>query len=202
MKKASVVLLLCVTMMMVFASVVSAHVVVFPKEVTQGSYEKFTVRVPNEQETNTIKVEVKFPAGVTISRVEAKPGWTYEFKKEKDLNTSVIWTAAEGGIGTTEFAEFNMQGKVADDAAELSWKAYQTYKDGTVVEWIGAPDADKPASVTKVKAKVAEGMSDSHGGAAEATTEASTSSNTPLMISIAALAISLAALLRSFRRKV
>ncbi|WP_312859716.1 DUF1775 domain-containing protein [Peribacillus huizhouensis] len=43
-----------------------------------------------------------------------------------------------------------MQGKVADDSKEIVWKAYQTYQDGSVVEWVGAPDAEKPASVTVV----------------------------------------------------
>jgi hypothetical protein len=33
---------------------------------------------------------------------------------------------------------FNMEGRVAVDATQIVWKAYQTYQDGTVVEWIGA----------------------------------------------------------------
>ena len=48
-----------------------------------------------------------------------------------------------------------MQGKVDDQAKELVWKAYQTYQDGSLVEWVGAADADKPASVTKVNPAVA-----------------------------------------------
>lgn len=31
-----------------------------------------------------------------------------------------------------------MEGRVAVDATQIVWKAYQTYEDGTVVEWIGA----------------------------------------------------------------
>ena len=55
-----------------------------------------------------------------------------------------------------------MQGKVDDQAKEIIWKAYQTYQDGSVVEWVGAEDAEKPASVTKVNPAVA-GTTHSHG---------------------------------------
>jgi uncharacterized protein YcnI len=56
-----------------------------------------------------------------------------------------------------------MQGKVADDATEIAFKAYQTYQDGSVVEWIGAPDSEKPTSVTTVNPKPADGSDDHHG---------------------------------------
>ena len=135
-----------------FASVASAHVTVQPKETTQGSYEVFTVRVPSENEkVPTTKIEVKVPAEVNISRLEPKPGWTYELKKDAtEKITSIIWTTEGEGLSSTEFGQFLIQGKVDDQAKELVWKAYQTYQDGSLVEWVGAADADKPASVTKV----------------------------------------------------
>jgi uncharacterized protein YcnI len=61
-----------------FTGIASAHVTVLPKETIQGSYEMFTVRVPSENETvPTTQVKVEFPAEVTISRFEPKPGWKY-----------------------------------------------------------------------------------------------------------------------------
>lgn len=189
----------------------SAHVTVLPKETTQGSYEKFAVRVPTEKDIPTVKVEVKFPLdSVSISRFEPKPGWKYELTKDANNKiTGVIWTATGEGLGATEFGEFYMQGKVADNATAITWKAYQTYKDGSVVEWVGADGSDKPASVTKVNAKPAGAGTDSHGhttapaapAANKAASEAPAASQTPLYLSIAGVVLGAAALIVSLMRR-
>jgi uncharacterized protein YcnI len=193
------VLLIC---SVIFAGIASAHVVVYPQEATQGAYEKFTVRVPSEKDVPTVKVEVKFQTdAVSVSRFEPKAGWTYEISKAADGKiTGVIWTAAGEGLLATEFGDFGMQGKVADQATQIVWKAYQTYKDGTVVEWTGAAGSDKPASVTTVKAKPAGAAADSHGATAghEA---ASSGSNTALYLSIAAVVLGALALIVALTRK-
>ncbi|XEC93480.1 YcnI family protein [Paenibacillus tarimensis] len=199
---------------LLFASVASAHVTVRPTEVKQGSYEVFNVRVPSETKgTNTVKVEVKIPGGVNISRVEPKQGWTYELERAADERIAgVTWTAEGEGLAVTEFTEFRISGKVADDAAELSWKAYQTYADGSIVEWVGAPDSDKPASVTNVLAGTGESDGHGHGNGAAATAGETAAadtasadaagSGTPVTmgLSIAALALSVIALVLAFRR--
>jgi uncharacterized protein YcnI len=190
---------------MLFTGIASAHVTVMPKEATQGSYEKFTVRVPNEKEIPTIKVEVRFPLdSVSISRFEPKPGWTYALTKDAEGKISgVTWTASGEGLTATEFGDFNMQGKVADQATQINWKAYQTYKDGTVVEWTGAEGSKTPASVTTVKAKPAGAAADSHGhttGAAE-TAGTAGESQTPLYLSIAAVVLGAASLIVSLMRR-
>ncbi|MCZ8519153.1 MULTISPECIES: YcnI family copper-binding membrane protein [Paenibacillus] len=191
-------------------SIASAHVTVFPKETIQGTYEKFAVRVPTEKDVPTVKVEVRFPLdAVTVSRFEPKPGWTYEVKRDADKKiTGVVWTASGEGLGPTEFGEFYMSGKVADNAAAISWKAYQTYKDGSVVEWTGAEGADKPASVTKVNAKPAGAAADSHGNAtapaaaaAGAQPAAGAPSQTPLYLSVLAVVLGAASLLVSLMRR-
>jgi uncharacterized protein YcnI len=199
-----------------FAGAASAHVSVQPQETSQGKYEVFTVRVPSEKEdAETMKVEVKFPEEVNITRFEHKPGWTYEAQKDDTGKiTSVVWAAEEKGLSATEFVQFNIQGKVGDEATEIVWKAYQTYSDGSTVEWIGAPDADKPASVTTVNP--ADGSSDhGHGAAAaepskdhnaagdlENDTEAkSGTNNLPLYLSIAALIAGLLALVISLKKR-
>jgi uncharacterized protein YcnI len=199
-----------------FAGAASAHVSVQPQETSQGKYEVFTVRVPSEKEdAETMKVEVKFPEEVNITRFEAKPGWTYEAQKDDTGKiTSVVWTAEEKGLSATEFVQFNIQGKVGDEATEIVWKAYQTYSDGSTVEWIGAPDADKPASVTIVNP--ADGSSDHGHGTAAAEpskdhsaegdltndTEAKTAtSKLPLYLSIAALIAGLLALVLSLKKR-
>lgn len=191
------------------AGTASAHVTVYPKEATQGSYEKFTVRVPTEKDVPTVQVELKFQTeAVTISRFEPKPGWTYRIAKDTSGTvTGVTWTASGDGLQATEFGEFNMQGKVSDSASSITWKAYQTYKDGSVVEWTGAPDAKTPASVTTVKPKPAgAGTTDSHGNISQAPAQgaaaaAGETDRTPLYLSISALVLGAAALAVSLRKK-
>lgn len=179
--------------MSLFAAAANAHVVVFPRETTQGAYEKFTVRVPSEIDgTRTTAVEVNIPDDVNVSRVEPKPGWEYELvRDDTDKVVSILWTAVGEGLAVTEFAEFNMQGRVGDQAESLVWKAYQTYEDGTVVEWVGAEGSSEPASVTAVNAPEA--------GGGEA--QAASSSAWPAILSAAALLLSLAALILALRKK-
>ncbi|MGC3787537.1 YcnI family protein [Priestia aryabhattai] len=190
-----------------FAGTASAHVVVYPQEATQGSYEKFTVRVPTEKDIPTTKVKIEIPKDVEISRFEPMEGWKYELQKDSSgLITSVTWTATDAGLSPTEFGEFNMQGKVGDNAKKIVWKAYQTYKDGSTVAWEGPADADTPASITTVvKGNGAEG--DSHISATNetsATNEATTNdSNTalPTTLSIIALVLGIISLIFSLKRK-
>jgi uncharacterized protein YcnI len=189
---------------LLFASIASAHVSVMPKETTQGSYEMFTVRVPTEKDVPTVKVEVKFAVdAVAISRFEPKPGWNYELAKDASGKiTGVTWTATGDGLSKTEFGDFNMQGKVADAATQITWKAYQTYKDGSVVEWVGADGSDKPASVTTVTAKAAGAAADSHGNTDSAAKASSgVDSKTSLYLSIAAVILGAASLIISLVRK-
>ncbi|TXK76149.1 YcnI family protein [Paenibacillus sp. N3.4] len=174
----------------------------------QGSYEKFTVRVPTEKEVPTVKVEIKIPAEVAVSRFEPMAGWKYELTKDSAGKiASVVWTATTDGLSSTEFGEFNMQGKVGDQATSISWKAYQTYKDGSVVEWIGAAGSDKPASVTNVNPKPAAAKMDSdghdHGGGAVAAAhdEDTGNSKLPLYLSIAALVLGVLSLITSLLKK-
>ena len=190
------------------AGIADAHVVVYPQEATQGTYEKFTVRVPTEKDIPTVKVEVRFAAdAVMVSRLEPKPGWTYSLTKDASNKiTGVTWTSTGEGLSSTEFGDFNMLAKVADNAGQIVWKAYQTYKDGSVVEWVGAADSDKPASITVVKPKPASTATDSHGNtnvkdAAGQEGAAAGSSNAPLYLSIAAVALSAASLLVSLLRR-
>lgn len=200
-----------------FAGVASAHVTVQPMETSQGKYEVFTVRVPSEsEESSTTKIEVKFSDDVNITRFEPKPGWTYEVQKDSTGKiTGVTWTTNGEGLSPTEFEQFNMQGKVGDETTEIVWKAYQTYKDGSVVEWVGAEDAEKPASVTTVNPadesaahghgeKSSDSSSNAHGDTKAQATKDETktdSSKAPLYLSIVALIAGLLSLGISLKKR-
>jgi len=162
----------------------SAHVTIWPGEVEQGAYTVFTVRVPSEKEsTETTAVRVVFPEGVSIARFEPKPGWTVEFaRNDGQAITEVTWTAEPGhGLDVTEFTEFRMSGRVlpdADTSSPLVWKAYQTYADGSVVEWIGAPGTDSPTPApTTIVLPGSGGAGDGHGHDTGSQTAASSSAS-------------------------
>lgn len=142
-----------------------AHVVVGPEEVTAGDYETLTVSVPTEKEVPTTEVRVEVPDGFTLSGVQPVPGWEHDFEEKGGLIRAVTWSGGE--IGPQEFQQFLVQAQAPDEPGEYAWKAFQTYKDGSVVEWTGPADAEEPASIVAVVAGGgAEGHAD-EGGAAD-----------------------------------
>lgn len=204
MKKFAVAATMAVSML-AFSGIASAHVTVQPTQVQAGTYQVLAVRVPSEEkDINTVKIKVNVPAEINVSRVEPKSGWKYELERSADnVITSITWTAEGTGLAATEFTEFRVSGKVADDATQLVWKAYQTYSDGQVVEWVGGDGADKPASVTTVTPATAEGDAhgDNHGAEVAATDSEDSESKTPLILSIVAVVLGAASLLVSLTRK-
>lgn len=201
MKKIAV-LLFAATLALGYAGLASAHVRVAPEQVAQNAYQVFTIRIPSENEgVNTTEVKLDVPDGVEVSRFEPYPGWTATTEKNADGKiTSVTWKSDGKGITESEFVQFNFQGHVAEDAKELVWKAHQIYSDGAVADWTGAPDADKPASVTTVTAAAAGG--DGHGAAASATSDDG-GDRDPLTLglAIAGLVAGLAALATALLRR-
>ncbi len=129
-------------------SVASAHVRVLPEQVSAGTYEVFTVRVPTERDVPTIGVRVEVPQGFTITGVEPLPGWDFDLEEEDGVVSAISWSGGE--IGETEFQQFDIQGQSPQETGEYAWNAYQTYADGEVVEWTGAEDTEEPASVVSV----------------------------------------------------
>ncbi|TCP19755.1 uncharacterized protein YcnI [Scopulibacillus darangshiensis] len=202
MKKIISILSIMFVFTLTVANIASAHVTVSPDKVAKDSYQVFTLRVPTEEDVPTIKVKVTIPKGVDISRFEPKAGWSYKIEKDNTGKIiSVTWTAENNGLTSTEFGEFKMQGKVSADADKLVWKAYQTYKGGKVVKWIQAEDGDHPASVTKVGASAADSHNSSDPQTDSTKTGDSNSSQWPLYLSIAAVILSIIALITGLSKR-
>jgi uncharacterized protein YcnI len=125
-----------------------AHVVVSPEEVTAGDYETLTVSVPTEKEIPTTEIRVEVPEGFLLSGVQPVPGWEHAFEEDGGIVTAVTFSGGE--IRPREFQQFLMQAQAPEEPGEYPWKAIQTYKDGSVVEWTGPPDSEEPASVIEV----------------------------------------------------
>ena len=139
-----------------------AHVTVQPTSVPAGAETVLSVRVPNERDdAATVKVDVKLPPGFVSASWEAVPGWSVRAVKQKlskpvqtddgpidEQVGEIVWTAADrkAGIQPGEFRDFPLSVVIPGKAGEtLTFKALQTYSNGSVVRWIGAPGADEPA---------------------------------------------------------
>jgi uncharacterized protein YcnI len=125
-----------------------AHVVVSPEQVTAGDYETLTVSAPTEKEIPTTKIRVEVPEGFLLSGVQPVPGWEHTFEEDGGVVTAVTFSGGE--ILPREFQQFLVQAQAPEEPGEYPWKAIQTYEDGSVVEWTGAPDSEEPASVIEV----------------------------------------------------
>ena len=169
-----------------------AHVTVQPGEAARGSYTQLTFRVPNETDnTDTTEVRVQLPTDHPIASVsvEPVPGWTVATKKTKlatpitsddgsitDAISEIAWTG--GKIAPGEYQNFNISaGPLPTDVDQLTFKAIQTYSDGSEVAWIeetpaSGEEPEHPAPTLKLTAS----SGDVHGGSAPAETTVPSSS--------------------------
>src|SRR5438034_3056174 len=108
---------------LVCVQLASAHIRIYPTESSFGAREKYTMRVPNEKQIGSSKVEGEFPAELQLYDFEFKPGWKIDFKKDdKGKIIGATWT---GKIQPYEFVEFGMlginpkQGRSEEHTSEL-----------------------------------------------------------------------------------
>lgn len=134
--------------LLALASPAVAHVAVSPEEVTAGDYETLTVSVPSEKEVPTTEIRVEVPDGFLLSGVQPVPGWEHAFEEDGGIVTAVNFSGGE--IGPREFQQFLVQAQAPEEPGTYPWKATQTYGDGSVAEWTGAPDSEEPAPVVEV----------------------------------------------------
>ena len=148
-------------------AVAEAHVTVQPDAAPAGGFVRLDVRVPNERDdAATTKVDVKFPPGFAEASYERVPGWSIKVTKAKlakPIRTDdgpvtegvsrITWTAKSttDGIPPGAFQDFGLSVQVPGKAGDtLTFKALQTYSNGTVVRWIGAKGSDTPAPTVRV----------------------------------------------------
>ncbi|MDA0183076.1 DUF1775 domain-containing protein [Solirubrobacter phytolaccae] len=202
----------------------SAHVQVRPALVAPGDPVLFEVIVPNERDAHTTEVTLQIPKDLIPFSFQEPEGWTRENKEGADGSLeTVTW---KGELAEDGFARFSFLASTPEQPGEISWKAIQTYDDGSVSRWIGAPDSDNPAAVTTVSADAprqnagGEGAEDATEATATATAAAPTSgegedtelnlsspaeddsdSPLPLILSIVAVALAAVAVLLQLRRR-
>src|SRR5262245_25185252 len=90
--------------LLISAGVAFSHVTIQPKQSTVGKTEKYVLRVPTEKFVPTVRVEVEFPAALTVSSFDAKPGWKIEEKRNPA--GKLVGVILTGSIPTGESSEF------------------------------------------------------------------------------------------------
>ena len=199
------------------AAPAAAHIQVRPALVAPGDPVLFQLVVPNEKDAHTVEVTLQVPKDVLPFSFEEPAGWTRTNKVASDGSIETV--TYKGELAADGFAQFSFLASTPDAEGEIVWKALQKYDDGSTVRWIGAPDSDNPAAVTKVtKAAAREnagGEGEASGAAAPTATATAVSASAqpaaattsdddgasplPLILSIAALVVAGAALVKAFR---
>jgi uncharacterized protein YcnI len=129
-------------------SIVFAHAVVFPKTSLPGAYEKYVLRVPNERDVPTLKVEIRFPEALRVVAFGDVPGWKLQVLTDSIQRViGAVWT---GVLPKERFVEFPFFAVNPKDSTTLTWPTYQTYEGGERVEWTGPDSSYTPVSSTLV----------------------------------------------------
>lgn len=139
-------------------SVASAHITVSAPEATSGGSDVvIRFRVPDESGTaRTVGVKVQLPSATPIASVLVQPkaGWSVVVRQSKlatpiktddgeitEAVSEIDWkvSSAALGIGPGQFDEFVLIAGQLPEAKSLTFKAIQTYSDGSSVSWIEEP---------------------------------------------------------------
>ncbi|HJQ20448.1 MAG TPA: DUF1775 domain-containing protein [Gemmatimonadaceae bacterium] len=132
------------------AVIASAHATVAPTTSRPGAYERYLLRVPNESDNATVKVEITFPDDMRVISFADVPGWTLQARMDSTGRAvSATWT---GSLPPERFVEFPFIGVNPKQRSRVSWPVMQTYANGQVVRWTGPEGSDSPASVTTIGA--------------------------------------------------
>jgi uncharacterized protein len=152
------------------ATAASAHVTVSAPGATRGGGDQqITFRVPVEKDSDTVGLTVALPSDTPIASVlvDPVPGWTHTQKTAKLAKpivtddgtittavTEIDWTAQPGhGLQPGEYGSFTILAGQLPDAPSITFRALQTYADGSVVRWneVAAPGSknapENPAPV-------------------------------------------------------
>ncbi|HET6360526.1 MAG TPA: DUF1775 domain-containing protein [Gemmatimonadota bacterium] len=127
-----------------------AHAVVQPAQAPPGAYQRYVLRVPTEREVPTTRVEIRFPAEVTVVSFADVPGW--ELEVMTDSAGRIVGAAWTGTLPPQRFVEFPFVAVNPREDVTIAWPVTQTYGGGEVVEWAGPEGSDTPASITRVTA--------------------------------------------------
>ncbi len=198
---------------LVLAAAADAHVTVTAPGATRGgSDQEITFRVPVEKTIDTTGLTVILPTSTPIASVlvEPIPGWTHVQQTSRlakpiktddgDITsavTQITWRAQAGhALAPGEFGAFTIIAGQLPDTPSITFRALQTYSDGSVVRWIQTQAPGSSAEPENPAPVLTLASSSSTASATKAkTASSSSSSNTlPVVLSIVALVLAAGAL--------
>ncbi len=100
-----------------------ARAMVFPTTSTPGAHEKYSLRIINERDVPTLRVEIHFPKGLQVISFGDVPGWKLQILTDSARQIAgAVWT---GVLERQHFVEFpfiavNPQGHRTARLANLS----------------------------------------------------------------------------------
>jgi uncharacterized protein YcnI len=206
--------------------VAQAHVTVQPGTAEGGGFSVVAFRVPNERDNaSTTQMRVTLPEDQPIGSVQTTPvpGWKITtttrhldqpiemFGEQLDTVVSeVTWTATAGGIRPGQFQDFDLSLGQLPESGELVFNALQTYSNGEKVNWNQVVEPEHPAPTLTIRPAAAENGSGSTGQGSQvgqdeqvtptAQSENESDSTLPLVLSGAAVGLSLVAVVLAWRR--
>ena len=135
---------------LVLAPWAGAHAEIGPETLPAGSVSTFALSVEGEEDAPTTKIAMQLPAGVTNARPAPTPGW-----QVSRGGRVITWTGCS--IQQGERGKFEISAQFPNSPGRtLVFPVVQTYGDGTVVRWIGAPASDTPAPRIELTAAAAQ----------------------------------------------
>ena len=146
---------------LVLPIVAAAHVAVVPGESEAGGWERYSILVPTEKASPTVRVSVKLPTGMDVIAVESKPGWQGKYSPFPIGAATVEWQG--GRIPENEFVSFEFLAWNPPAARVVSWEATQWYEDGTSDRWGAAGDAEHASKTTLKPSRGGEKGMHRHG---------------------------------------
>jgi uncharacterized protein YcnI len=210
-------------------AIAQAHVTVQPGTAEGGGFSVVALRVPNERDdASTTQLRVTLPEDQPIGSVQTTPvaGWKITtatrhldkpiemFGEQLDTVVSeVTWTATDGGIRPGQFQDFNLSLGQLPQSGELVFNTLQTYSSGEKVNWneVSADpsvEPDHPAPILTITPAENGGAATDKGSQAsqdeqvtsEAQSDNASNSTLALILSGAALALSVVAAVLAWRR--
>ncbi len=205
--------LLTAALVLLPAAVASAHVTVAGQGATKGGTDAtLTFRVPTEKDTaTTTGLRVQLPTdtpllGVAVAQV---PGWTSTTKTTQlptpvqtddgpvsSVVSEIDWTTSDptAAIRAGAVGLFPVLVGQLPDTGSLTFKAIQTYSDGSTVDWIETPapgssaEPEHPAPTLTLTGDAAA------AGSADPAPSKGTSTTLPTVLAVVALVLGVLAL--------
>lgn len=223
-RRIAIVCVLAIVGLIVGMSSALAHVEVSSDDATRGGEGIITFTMPNESATATVtKLTIEVPAATPIAdaTVRAIPGWTptvtmqtlpkpitIDGRQETQAVDTVVWTATDAGLPVGQYQQFSINAELLPDAPTITFKALQTYSDGTEVDWIelqapgSTTEPEHPAPILTLLPADDSSASSSDAGSSSSSSSGNGLAISALIVGIVALLLGAAAVVLVLRRRV